>query len=156
MSWPPTTGASPQGSIATGHLRTGEASYFKWGIDQVVEKLGGATLNAGQAVAGFVVLERIRQHRKKDNKEYKQGSGVQSGRVQIFHGVVWEGVIRDNAQNTSIPTESTYGTIVDMAGHLGTPGLSYGAYTLDSDYEGEPGEPGKRSLLFERIKLIEG
>lgn len=155
-AWPPSNSGAPYVGATTGYIRTGEASYFKWGTDQVLTLLGGATLNAGQDVSGFIVVERIRPHRKKTNKEYMNGSGVQSGRVQIFHGMIWEGTIRDNSQISSIPREGTYGTLVDMAGHLGAPGLPYGAYLLDSDYEGEPGEPGKRTVLFERIKLIEG
>ncbi len=150
MSWPLATGVSPQGSIAVGVLRTGTASYFKWGTDEVLTVVNGVT------VSGFIVIERLRQHRKKTNKEYMNGSGVQTGRVQLFHGVIWEATIRDDARLTGIPNEGTYGTLVDLAGHISTPALTYTAYLLDSDYEAEPGEPGKRSMLFERIKLIEG
>ena len=146
MSWP-TTGA---GSVASGYLASGVSTYFRWGTDEAITVINGVT------VSGFLTIMSINQKRKKEDMEWPQGDGVQAGRTQIIHGVVWEARVRDDTRITGLPTEGTSGTIVDMAGLLGAVGGTYTAYLLTSDYDAALKQPGERVLVFERIQLIEG
>ena len=139
MSWP-TTGA---GSIASGYVASGEASYFRWG--------------AKGSVVGWesYTITRVSQKRKREDLQFDNGDGIQSGRVQLFHGIEWEVTVRDDTRMAP-PNEGTYLTMVDMAGHVGTPGLTYNAYVLDSAYDTAQKQPGERVIKLERITLIEG
>lgn len=152
MAWP-RTGA---GAIATGSVATGDATTMRWGTKGVVTRLVGSTSASGSGtdVSAYLIVTRISQKRKKEDLQYDNGDGVQSGRMQIFHGVQWDITIREDTR-FGIPTENTYVTVCDMAGHLGAIGLTYGAYVLTADVDTAPKQPGERVLSCERIKLIE-
>lgn len=148
MAWPRTG----TGTVAGGSVAGGDATYFRWGTKDAVTTAGW----------GYAVVSRLRQSRKKDTLPYENGDGVQSGRMQVFHGVQWELTVRDDSRFAG-PVEGTQLTIVDMAGlvgstygNCGTIGGLYAATVIDSDYEAAPKQPGERVILCERIKLIEG
>lgn len=141
MAWP-LTGAG--GSIATGSIASGDIAYAYWGT------LG---LFPGYT---FALITRAQQRQKKDDLVFENGSGLQSGRMQLFHGVVWELTVRDDSRFGSVPLPGTNLTVVDMAAHLGAQGATYSCYVLTSDYDTAPKQAGERTITIERIKLIEG
>lgn len=95
----------------------------------------------------------MNQRQKKDTLHFENGDGVQNGRMQLFHGTTWEIRVRDDTRMTK-PTASSYITITDLAGHLGTIAATYSAYVIDSDYDAAPKEPGVRVILAEKLTLI--
>ena len=162
MAWPTqgTAWAGTTQTLAIGVVASGTATTMRWGSAGVVTHTGATTNSAGTgtAVASFLVVTRISQRRKKEDLQYDNGDGVQSGRMQIFHGVEWDVTIREDTR-MGIPTEGTYVTIYDIANHLGgtlTTPIAYAAYVLTCDVDTAPKQPGERVLKLERIKLIEG
>lgn len=153
MSWP-RTGA---GTIATGTVATGDMSYARWGTKEVVTHLASASSVAGTgtSVAAFLVVTKISQRRKKEDMQFDNGDGVQSGRMQLFHGVQWDVTVREDTR-MGLPVEGTYLTVCDLAGHIGAIGTTYGAYVMTADVDTAPKQPGERVIACERIKLIEG
>lgn len=144
MAWPKTG----TGTIATGSVATGDASYMRWGTKDAITSSGGW---------GYLTITRMTQNRKKEDLQFENGDGVQCGRMQLFHGVTWNVTVRDDTRLTYIPLEGTYVTIVDMAGHIAAaPGTTYSAYVLESNYDTGNKQPGERTMTVERIKLIEG
>lgn len=148
MAWPPTNPVSVAAAIASGagHFASGDSTFMCWGTQDLIQ---------GPSLSTYYTVTRANQRRKKEDLQYDNGSGVQSGRMQLFHGVQWEFTVRDDTRHTP-PTEGTTVTITDMAGHLGNRGLTYLAYVLDSNYDTGQKQPGERGLLIERIRLIEG
>jgi len=141
MAWPTTgVGVGDPETLATGILASGDATYFRWGT-------------AG--LWSVYVVTRATQRLKKDDLQYENGDGVQSGRVQVLHGTVWELTVRDD-RRMSLPTVGTYGTLVDMAGYLGAVGVTHPGYILDNSYDTAPKQPGERVMVFECITLIKG
>ena len=150
MAWPRTG----TGTITGGSVATGDATYMRWGTQGVLRDFP------------FYIVTRCRQSRKKETLQYDNGDGVQSGRMQVFHGSQWEVTVRDR-YDYAAPVEGTLVYIVDMAGLVGAvygagavPGSgaapTYQARVIDSDYDAAPKQPGERVLLLERIILIEG
>lgn len=137
MSWPVSA------TVRSYVLLTGDVSFARWGTDELLPSKTS------------YVISRATQRWKKTDEEYKQGSGVQSGRAQILHGVVWDVTVRDRTDVTPPQVGQTC-LIVDMAGHIGTIGASYLAYVMDPNYEATLGQPGERTIAFERLFLIEG
>lgn len=137
MSWPIST------TVQSYVKLTGDVSWARWGTDDL--------LPGREAY----VISRASQRLKKTDEEYKQGSGVQSGRAQILHGVIWDITVRDRTDVVP-PQVGQSWLIVDMSGHLGAIGLSYVAYVMDPNYEATLGQPGERTIAFERLHLIEG
>ena len=143
MAWP----TLPTGTLGTaGILGQGnEVTHMRWGTADAV------------STTGFYVITRVAQRYKKEDLQYDNGDGVQTGRIQLIHGVVWDVTVRDSTVMTP-PRVSQYVTIVDMAGICGTrtPGVYYSAYVLDANYDAAPKQPGERVLVLERVFKIEG
>jgi hypothetical protein len=143
MAWP----RVPTGTLTGGVIGQGtEVTHMRWGTADAV------------STTGWYVITRIAQRLKKEDLQYDNGDGVQSGRVQIIHGTVWDVTVRDNTLMTP-PRIGASVTVVDMAGMVGTtkvPGVYYSAYVLDSNYDAAPKQPGERVVVLERIVLIEG
>ena len=150
MAWP-RTGV---GTIQGGTVASGCATYMRWG-----------TQDALPDFPHYIVL-RINESRKGEVMQFDNGDGVQCGRMQIFHGVVWEVTVRDSYEYKA-PVEGTLVRIVDMAGLVdaiygngtvpGTgPAPVYQARAINGSYSATPKAPGERTLTLERIKLIEG
>ena len=82
------------------------------------------------------------------------GSGVNVSRVRIKQGGKWTITVRDRSGITWPKIGGTV-SIVDMSGHIGTIGLQYTATVVDNDYEATLKNPGERTLLVEKMTLIE-
>lgn len=141
MAWP----TRPTGTVINGIVGQGDATYFRWGTSGVVTNIG------------WYVVTKASQRPKKEDLQFDNGDGVQSGRVQIIHGTVWDITVRDRTDMTP-PRVGQYVTVVDMAGMVGSkvPGATYNAYVLDANYDSAPKQPGERVVVLERITLIEG
>lgn len=141
MAWP----TIPTGTLTNGIIGQGDSTYFRWGTAGVVTN------------TGWYLVTRAAQRPKKEDFESNNGDGIQSGRVQMIHGVVWDLTVRDRTDMTP-PRIGQYVTVVDMAGICGTKvvGATYNAYVLDGNYDAAPKQPGERVVVLERITLIEG
>lgn len=139
MAWP-TTGAAPSSNLAL----DGDISYARLGTDELLP-----------TTPTYVVLS-ARQRLKKEDEDYNNGDGLQSGRIRRYHGVTWEVTVRDRT-DISPPKVGQLWSIVDMAGHMGNSGnYTYTARVLDPGYEANSGKPGERTVTFEHVFLIEG
>lgn len=139
MAWP----TIPTGTLTNGVVAQGDSTYFRWGTKDVV--------------SGWYVVTRAAQRPKKEDFQYDNGDGIQSGRLQLVHGAIWDVTVRDDTRMT-IPRVAQYVTVVDMAGMVGTkvPGATYNAYVMDANYDAAPKQPGERVVSLERVTLIEG
>jgi hypothetical protein len=126
---------------------------MRWGVKDAVA-IGGV------APVGWYVITRIAQRLKKEDLQFDNGDGIQSGRIQLIHGVVWDITVRDSTLMVP-PRVGQYIQIVDLGGMFGAlnAGWAYKecvAYVMDSNYDAAPKQPGERVLVVERIGLIEG
>jgi hypothetical protein len=159
MSWPinPSNNA---GEVKTGVIVSGQGSYLRWGTS-------GTTAATGIVPGtGWYAITRAAMRYKKEDLQYDNGDGVQSARVQIVHGVVWDITVRDDTRMTP-PVIGTKISITDIGGLIytltvttptaGTPGtvVTMQGYVLDSSYDTAQKQPGERVLVVERITLIE-
>jgi hypothetical protein len=141
MAWP----TVPTGTLTAGVVGQGtEVTHMRWGTKDAVNAVG------------WYVISRVAQRLKKEDLQFDNGDGVQSGRLQLVHGSVWDVTVRDSTLMTP-PRVGQFVTVVDMAGFVGTkvPGTYYSAYVLDSNYDAAPKQPGERVIVLERITLIE-
>lgn len=138
MAWPTT------GTTNASVLLSGDVSYSRFGTDGVLP------------TATSFVITKITQRIKKQDEEYFNGNGLQCGRAQKIHGTVWDVTIRDRTDVTP-PQLNTLWSVVDMAGHLGTIAATITLVRcIDTNYDANMGQPGERTVVFEKIKLIEG
>lgn len=144
MAWP----TLPTGTLTNGIVGQGDVTYMRWGTKDAV------------TTTGFFLIQRISQRPKKEDFESTNGDGIQSGRLQMMHGNVWDVTVRDRTDMVP-PRVGQYVTIVDLGGLLGALNAAWAyravtAYVLESNYEAAPKQPGERTIVLERITLIEG
>ena len=145
MSWPVIGGSFA--SI----LLTGDIATSRWGTDHLLPDLDVI----GQGGLSVLAITKASQRVKKRDSEYFQGSGAQVGRAQIIHGSVWDVSVRDRT-DVVFPQVGSTAHIVDMVNHFGYGiGAVVSAYVFDNNYEASSGEPGERTLVLEKITLIE-
>ena len=150
MAWP----VVPSGTVVSGLVGQGtEVTHMRWGT-------AGAVAVGGNVPAGWYVITRIAQRLKKEDIQFDNGDGVQTGRVQLIHGAVWDITVRDSNQMLP-PRAGQYVSIVDLGGMFGALNSVWAyrevsAYVLDSNYDAAPKQPGERVIACEYITLIEG
>jgi len=134
--------------LTNGIVGQGDVTHMRWGTKDAV------------TTTGFYLITRIAQRPKKEEFESTNGDGIQSGRLQMIHGTVWDVTVRDRTDMTP-PRVGQYVTVVDLGGLLGTLNAAWAyrsvsAYVFDSNYDAVPKQPGERAIVLEYINLIEG
>lgn len=145
-AWP-VTGA---GSLSVGYVQSG-VTTARWGTGELVTSINGITVNG--TTVGIVM--RCAQRALAENIKLGNGMGVSITRMQVVDGQQWDVTIRDDTGITGRPKIGTTVVIVDMAGHLGTPGLKYSSTVIDGGYEAAPKTPGEITFSVENCVLIE-
>ena len=147
MNWPVNQNGGIQSVVLTGDITSA-----RWGTDGLLPGLD--VLNASGI--SVLAITKATQRPKKTDEEYKQGSGVQVGRAQILHGVIWDVTVRDRV-GVNFPNIGSAIVICDMANHFGSGiGAHLNGYVFDTPYDANAGAPGERSIVIEKITLIEG
>jgi hypothetical protein len=146
MSWPII------GGTFASIILTGDISSARWGTDHLLPDQD----TTGAGGLSVLAIQKASQRVKKTDKEYFQGSGVQVGRSQIIHGGTWDITVRDRSDVSNWPQVGSTIPVVDMANHFGFGvGQVVTAYVMDNNYEATSGEPGEKTLVLEKITLIE-
>jgi hypothetical protein len=141
-AWPPVSGTT------TGYDVDGAVpSSIRWGTDGLLQS---PTPSGG----GYAVVNRLSERELVDIERLPNGTGVNVLRVRIKQGGQWTVTVRDN-QTVTFPKIGGTVSVVDAAGHLGTLGLTYTATVVENDYEAALKQPGERTLLVEKLTLIE-
>lgn len=136
--WPPSSG--------TGGYEVDGDDAISWGTKDLLQEpvSGGAR----------AVVLRCAQKELVDTSYLPNGSGVNVSRVRVKQGGNWAITCRDNTDLTWPKIGGTV-KVVDMSGHIGTVGLQYTATVVDNDYEASLKAAGERTLLVEKMTLIE-
>lgn len=137
-AWPPTSGS--------GGFDVDGDTTIKWGTVDL--------LQSPTATGTTAHVLRCSQKELVDVSYLPNGSGVNVSRVRIKQGGNWTITVRDRSGITWPKIGGTV-SIVDMSGHIGTIGLQYTATVVDNDYEATLKNPGERTLLVEKMTLIE-
>jgi hypothetical protein len=137
-AWPPTAGS--------GGFDVDGDSTIKWGTQDLLQSPAAGSTKA--------IVLRCAQKELVDTSYLPNGSGVNVSRVRIKQGGNWTVVVRDRTGITW-PKIGGSVSIIDMLGHIGTLGLQYTATVIDNDYEAALKQPGERTLLVEKMTLIE-
>lgn len=140
MAWPAVSGST------VGYKAQG-VTTIRWGTDGL--------LTSPAPSGGFYTVTRFAQKPLVENIKLPNGTGITATRVQLIDGTEWTITVRDDTRMTP-PVIGNTVTIVDAAGLHGTPGVAYSATILDPSYEAAPKQAGERTIIVERLKLIEG
>lgn len=133
----------PTTPTANYYRADGAATTLIWGTDNILPAAWGA----------YVCL-RFNQRVKKEDIPITNGTGVESGRIQISHGNVWEITVRDDGAITP-PLYGAQVIIKDAAGHLGANTATYNARVIDSGVSTGPKQAMERTLTVERLHLVD-
>ena len=137
-AWPPTSGS--------GGFDVDGDTTIKWGTQDLLQDPDASGTKA--------IVLRCAQKELVDTSYLPNGSGVNVSRVRIKQGGNWTITVRDRTGITW-PKIGGSVSVVDMSGHIGTIGLQYTATVVDNDYEASLKNPGERTLLVEKMTLIE-
>lgn len=141
-AWPPVNG------VTTGYEVDGAVpTSIRWGTDGLLQ-------SPAPSGGGYAVVNRMSEKELVDVSKWPNGTGVDVLRVRIKQGTSWAITVRDNATVTW-PKIGQSVIVVDMQGSIGTLGLRYTATMVENDYEASLKQPGERTLLVEKLTLIE-
>jgi hypothetical protein len=140
--WPPVSGTT------NGYEVDGAApTSIRWGTDGLLQ-------SPTQSGGGYAVVNRMSEKELVEVSKWPNGTGIDVLRVRLKQGTSWTITVRDNALVTWPKIGQTV-LVVDMLGAIGTLGLRYTATVVENDYEAALKQPGERTLLVEKITLIE-
>jgi len=145
-AWPITGGTL--GSV----LLTGDVAASRFGTDGILPSLDVLEATTGLSI---LAISKAEQKYKKTDEEYKQGSGVQCGRAHLMHGSTWDVTVRDRI-GVAFPKVGATITVVDMMNYFNYGiGAIVHAHVFDTPYSATQGQPGERSIILEKITMIE-
>lgn len=138
--WPPTSG------VTTGYEVDGDLpTSIRWGTDGLLSV---------PSLTSVAVVMRMNEKELVDVTKLSNGTGIDNVRVRLKQGTQWTVTVRDN-QELTFPKIGGSVTIVDAQGSIGTLGFQYVATVVENDYEAALKAPGERTLLVEKLTLIE-
>ena len=138
-TWPPVA------NTTTGFAVKGKTT-IQWGTDGI--------LSSPYPGSGFYTVTRCNQKPILERTKLPNGTGITTSDIILQDGVTWEITVRDDSGMTP-PVVNTAVTLVDVAGLLGTQGLTYTARVVDPSYDTGLKQAGERVLACDNLVLID-